>query len=563
MRKTARNFFAKLAVIALSAIFAAGFAFTAKTVRADEVDTTETADITVNTVAPLTYQGQDNWYYLTGDFSEGELYRMYYNQPRGWWQGQGNIANFITGEFNSMFPLGADVIKAYVVPEFGKIDLYGRVLKVNATDKIIDVKVVHRSANGNAVLFEDDLSEISEDGVFMDDVTITANAGDVLFFVAETNETLAAWDGVTFDAGLKLTKRTGKGEGASLLNAAAMPLTGGHATTVTEDCVDYHPILTESMKLTQTITASGRQIYGYRGTDGNFAWFDFDANGGDAPYRLAGMNYDGCSTGINAYRVFYSNNGWTGASGMMYYAPSAGYVTLIGRVVIGNTADIIVSDEGQVTVVKTLTAGEYDLSTVTEANEIAVGENAFVAIMFDGPAWTVSSLAGVYDFYIEPSVATETIVPVTEIEISADGIEDGTITLEEDETAMLVATIIPEGAEGEIEWTSSDETVATVGNGEITAHKAGTTTVTAALKDNAEIFATVTVTVTEKQKEYPGASSSEYADSEDNSNEESTPTESDADSETSVSCMGDIGAAAAFGAVLTLVGACIIKSKKD
>ena len=66
-------------------------------------------------------------------------------------------------------------------------------------------------------------------------------------------------------------------------------------------------------------------------------------------------------------------------------------------------------------------------------------------------------------------------------EIAATGIslDQTALTIKEGETATLTATLTPEGATTAVTWTSSDEKVATVSNGKVTAEGAGTATITA------------------------------------------------------------------------------------
>ncbi len=72
------------------------------------------------------------------------------------------------------------------------------------------------------------------------------------------------------------------------------------------------------------------------------------------------------------------------------------------------------------------------------------------------------------------------------------------ITIEEDETLKLVATVMPEGARfKEIIWASSHNNIVTVENGEIKGVGVGTATITAATEDQGKI-AVCQVTVNEK-----------------------------------------------------------------
>ena len=86
-------------------------------------------------------------------------------------------------------------------------------------------------------------------------------------------------------------------------------------------------------------------------------------------------------------------------------------------------------------------------------------------------------------------------VPVTGI-----AVDKTAVTLNVGEKAELSATVSPEEASQEVDWESSDHSVATVLNGEVTAVSAGTVTITAkSLADTAKT-ATCTVTVVDPSK---------------------------------------------------------------
>ena len=78
--------------------------------------------------------------------------------------------------------------------------------------------------------------------------------------------------------------------------------------------------------------------------------------------------------------------------------------------------------------------------------------------------------------------------------ITIDG--EQTLTLKVNETATLVANVLPDNAtDKEIEWTSSDNDVVEVARGRLLAHKAGDAVITATAKDGQGAKATVTVKV--------------------------------------------------------------------
>lgn len=78
--------------------------------------------------------------------------------------------------------------------------------------------------------------------------------------------------------------------------------------------------------------------------------------------------------------------------------------------------------------------------------------------------------------------------------ITIDG--EQTLTLKVNETATLVATVLPDNATDKtIEWTSSDNDVVEVARGRLLAHKAGDAVITATAKDGQGAKETVTVKV--------------------------------------------------------------------
>ncbi len=111
---------------------------------------------------------------------------------------------------------------------------------------------------------------------------------------------------------------------------------------------------------------------------------------------------------------------------------------------------------------------------------IAVGETTITATTVDG-----SNLSATCKVTVIPTLATSITIDKSEI------------SLEAKETDTLVATIFPELAtEKSVEWSSSDESIATVdANGLVTAIAVGETTITATTVDGSNLSATCKVTV--------------------------------------------------------------------
>ena len=100
-------------------------------------------------------------------------------------------------------------------------------------------------------------------------------------------------------------------------------------------------------------------------------------------------------------------------------------------------------------------------------------------------------LLGFTAFFFASCTEEETKIEATGITMNVDSLE-----VEMESTGTLVATLTPEGAEGDITWTSSDPTVAAVNNGVITGLKVGEATIAAA---SGVFSVTAVVTVTPKQ----------------------------------------------------------------
>jgi len=83
-----------------------------------------------------------------------------------------------------------------------------------------------------------------------------------------------------------------------------------------------------------------------------------------------------------------------------------------------------------------------------------------------------------------------------DIEVTGISLDQATLQVPVESTGALIATLEPEGAKGDVQWSSSDPSVAAVNNGIVTGLKQGTATVAASFG----IFsATCEVTVTPKQ----------------------------------------------------------------
>lgn len=97
-------------------------------------------------------------------------------------------------------------------------------------------------------------------------------------------------------------------------------------------------------------------------------------------------------------------------------------------------------------------------------------------------------------------------VAVTLVTPTAIALSESEVALDKDTpSATLTVTPTPDGANNAATWTSSDETVATVANGVITAVSSGTATITATSVVDTEVSATATVTVSFPETTVPAS----------------------------------------------------------
>ena len=104
--------------------------------------------------------------------------------------------------------------------------------------------------------------------------------------------------------------------------------------------------------------------------------------------------------------------------------------------------------------------------------------------------------------------------------IAVEGLELNltTISMKVGESKTLTVTITPADAENQtVKWSSTNKSVASVEDGEITAHKAGETTISVTSEDGG-FRASCTVTVTEEQN--PDNGNNNDSGNEDDGNED-------------------------------------------
>lgn len=165
-------------------------------------------------------------------------------------------------------------------------------------------------------------------------------------------------------------------------------------------------------------------------------------------------------------------------------------ITLTGTstISVGGTSQLTVGYESGVNVKKaTFTSSDENVATVSSSG-LVTGINVGSATI------TASAKSG------ESTYVSATLnITVSAIAVTSVSLNETTKSLEKGQSFNLVATISPEDAtDKSVTWSSSDENVAIVSNGSVTAVGAGTATITATSVSNNAKKATCTVTVSEE-----------------------------------------------------------------
>lgn len=133
-------------------------------------------------------------------------------------------------------------------------------------------------------------------------------------------------------------------------------------------------------------------------------------------------------------------------------------------------------------------------------DELAAAIQAYEALPENASAQEIASI------YNRLKAALEAFVPKTVVAVTGVTLSQGSqalaegqnITLEEGQSVTLTAAVLPQGADQNVTWESSNPAAATVAGGKVTASKAGTAVITAASVADKTKKATCKVTVTAK-----------------------------------------------------------------
>ena len=290
-------------------------------------------------------------------------------------------------------------------------------------------------------------------------------------------------------------------------------ISNGTLVTLTFEVSDSAPI--GNLPITVTYDNNDAAIY-----DANFNLIDFALKDGgitveardfDLTFEDTTVTYDGTEKGIELVGTLPEGADVT-------YEPQASY-TAAGEYDI----KVTVAAQGYNTFEKTAKLTISKAALTVKANNVSkyVGaDDPTLTYTYEGTLYGADAFSGALtreegnnigsyailqgtltagdNYEIAYEGATFTINAISVTGISLDKTE-ATITVGGTET--LVETVLPENATDKtVNWSSSDETVATVAGGVVTAVSAGTATITATTVDG-EFAATCAVTVVNKQFE--------------------------------------------------------------
>ncbi|MCQ2458188.1 MAG: leucine-rich repeat protein, partial [Clostridia bacterium] len=164
----------------------------------------------------------------------------------------------------------------------------------------------------------------------------------------------------------------------------------------------------------------------------------------------------------------------------------------------GCTAITSVSLPSSVTVIGN--SAFYGCTGLTQADIPAgvldIGENAFEGCSNIASVTLSDDITVMKKGVFKNCTSLKTMTPVKRVKVTGVTLDE-TLTVSHKETAALTAEVAPSNASNKaLIWSSSDETVATVVNGNVTGVYPGEAVITCAAADNKQITASCTVTVT-------------------------------------------------------------------
>ena len=377
----------------------------------------------------ITYQGENNWYHYSGNFSERDLIYMLYSPYYNIWQGQ--------EEFNRIYRLSLiqqpsenfDAIRAKVISKNGKISVLGdaELYMDNNTGESVTVGIVLAKggdlANTRVLLSDAVLSNDGDNLIDIDEQEIEVSSGDTLFFIARATGKKSG--GVIFHVSVRydvcnsssvpepLTRvkniETGKGDFSFTYEKdinALRDKVGIFQNTMLVENKD------ENLKYVyQQLHVSKINAMDFAGYDTPGYWFTM-------PNSLN-------SVGNVWTNKFYSNpNSGYGWSGLCYTAPQDGSISVLGVTARSSVTEqgddaalfgepeewaqwdlILISGDTFVTVaadtIEPDTIKSIETVSGTQNIRVKTGEQVYLRYRCSAP-WKVSCITAAFNFVADP-----------------------------------------------------------------------------------------------------------------------------------------------------------------
>lgn len=375
------------------------------------------------------YQGEGNWYYFSGDFSENRLINMFYVQQHRFWQGQGELNRIYIDNLAQCPTAEYDAIRAYAVSKDGKLNIVGEVSAFTNDDTGDEVCVSIMLAEqgeteGAVVLLEQTVLHRGDAPIDLSQIDtlqgISVGIGDVLFFVAEVSSQDSICGGV-FDVDFSLRDVTDQAAPAAPV-AESISLTGDFAFTYDNSgnvLKDSKELITTSM---HTDNQSGNQYYVYQAV-GMQTLTPMDFAGYESPGSWYTMPNSFSSVGAVWFNKWYSNStGGFGDSGLCYNVPADGKLSVVGAYARSDVSEmgddgsletesafwriirirggVLEELVGQQPILKN-TIGYFADTQGTQEIEVLAGDQICVQYLCSA-AWKTSCMSILFDYAADP-----------------------------------------------------------------------------------------------------------------------------------------------------------------
>lgn len=297
-----------------------------------------------------TYQGENNWYIYSGDFSKQDLRYMLYSPVNAIWQGQEENCRLFPLSLIQFPSANCDSMRAKVVSKNGKMVIVGRVEHFSNESSGNSVTVgVMLAKNGdlnNVVTLVDYRVLSSETDNFYFDANeegFEVASGDVIFFIAKATGEKSA--GVIFDVDFNYSEIVSSSAPSNNVVAKNLVVGEGDAVLTYENNANAIRDKVGVIQNAMQVTNEGEHLSYVYQPSGLKKVYPMDFAGYNSPGWWFTMPNAQNSVGAVWQNKFYSNpNSGYGFAGLAYTAPASGTLSVIGAT--ARSTEIELGDDG-------------------------------------------------------------------------------------------------------------------------------------------------------------------------------------------------------------------------